>query len=46
VKVVEALFSYLVYFLIAGRRKERLVALGKKDDLLLTGEMLLPYLVR
>jgi len=46
VKVVEALFSYLVYLLIAGRRKERLVALGKKNDLLLTGEVLLPHLVR
>lgn len=45
-KVVEALFSYLVCFLAAGRWKERLVALGKKNDLLLTGEMLLPYLVR
>ena len=41
-KVVEALFGYLIRKLVA-RRKERLVTLGEKDDLLLTGEMLLPH---
>lgn len=45
-KVVESLFSHLVYFLIAGRRKERLVALGKKYDLLLAGKVLFSHLVR
>ena len=43
-KVVEALFGYLIRKLVA-RRKERLVTLGEKDDLLLTGEMLLPHFI-
>jgi hypothetical protein len=42
---MEALLGYLICKIVV-RRKERLVALGEKDDLLLAGEVLLPHFIR
>jgi len=43
---MKALLGYLVCIQGVVRRKERLVTLGEKDDLLLTREVLLPHFVR
>jgi hypothetical protein len=45
VKVVKTLFGNFVRVQIVARRKERLVALGEKDDLFLAGKVLLPHFI-
>ena len=43
---MKALFGYLVCIQNVIRRKERLVTLGEKDDLLFTREVLFPHFIR